>query len=85
MVLEGYTAFCAFDARELQLIEALRTLRLLHYSAWLAQRWSDPAFPQAFPWFGSDRYWEEQILILREQQALLQEAPLQWHGAGAYF
>jgi Ser/Thr protein kinase RdoA (MazF antagonist) len=84
-VLEGYTAFCSFDARELQLVEALRTLRLLHYSAWLAQRWSDPAFPQAFPWFGNDRYWEEQVLILREQQALLQEPPLQWSGGGGYF
>jgi len=55
-VLEGYADFMAFDARELQLIEPLRTLRLLHYSAWIARRWSDPAFPAAFPWFGSERY-----------------------------
>lgn len=85
ILLEGYTAFCNFDVRELQLVESLRTLRLLHYSAWLAQRWSDPAFPIAFPWFGSDRYWEEQVLTLREQQALLLEPPLQWQGGGGQF
>lgn len=75
-VLAGYEDFCEFDLRELHLLEALRTLRLIHYSAWLARRWHDPAFPAAFPWFNSQRYWEEQILTLREQIALLDEPPL---------
>ncbi|MFB9158106.1 serine/threonine protein kinase [Chromobacterium violaceum] len=75
-VLAGYEDFCEFDLRELNLLEALRTLRPLHYSAWLARRWHDPAFPAAFPWFGAPRYWEEQILALREQIALMDEPPL---------
>jgi Ser/Thr protein kinase RdoA (MazF antagonist) len=75
-VLEGYEQFQDFDDRELHLIEALRTLRLIHYSAWLARRWTDPAFPAAFPWFNTQRYWQERILELREQVALMQEAPL---------
>jgi len=77
-VLEGYTQFRDFDPRELHLLEALRTLRMIHYAAWLARRWDDPAFPQAFPWFDSPRYWDEHILSLREQAALLQEPPLVW-------
>ncbi len=75
-VLAGYEDFMDFDPRELHLVEALRTLRLLHYSAWIARRWDDPAFPAAFPWFNTQRYWEERILELREQIALMQEAPL---------
>ncbi len=75
-ILAGYEDFCEFDERELHLIEALRTLRLLHYSAWLAQRWDDPAFKQAFPWFNTQRYWQDRILELREQIALMDEAPL---------
>jgi Ser/Thr protein kinase RdoA (MazF antagonist) len=75
-VLAGYEDFHDFDARELHLIEALRTLRLIHYSAWLAQRWDDPAFKQAFPWFNTQRYWQDRILELREQIALMDEAPL---------
>ena len=75
-VLAGYEDFFEFDTRELHLLEALRTLRLIHYSAWLAQRWDDPAFPAAFPWFDSPRYWEERILELREQIALMEEPPL---------
>ncbi|HEY5800436.1 MAG TPA: serine/threonine protein kinase, partial [Burkholderiaceae bacterium] len=75
-ILAGYEDFCDFEARQLYLIEALRTLRLLHYSAWLASRWDDPAFPPAFPWFGTQRYWQDRILELREQVALMQEAPL---------
>jgi Ser/Thr protein kinase RdoA (MazF antagonist) len=55
-VLAGYEDFCDFDVRELYLLEALRTLRLLHYAAWLARRWHDPAFPQAFPWFAAPRF-----------------------------
>ncbi|MBT8081751.1 MAG: serine/threonine protein kinase [Gammaproteobacteria bacterium] len=77
-LLEGYTAFRLFDARELHLIEALRSLRIMHYAAWLARRRDDPAFRIAFPWFDSHRYWEEHVLALREQVALMQEAPLEW-------
>mgnify|MGYP001824122975 FL=1 len=77
-LLEGYTAFRPFDARELNLIEALRSLRIMHYAAWLARRWDDPAFKSAFPWFDSRRYWDEHILALREQVALMQERPLEW-------
>lgn len=79
-VLTGYTEFCDFDARELHLIEALRTLRLIHYYGWLAKRWNDPAFKIAFPWFNTQRCWEDHILSLREQAALLHEAPLSWFG-----
>ena len=75
-VLSGYEQFMAFDRRELNLLEALRTLRLLHYSAWIARRWDDPAFPAAFPWFNTQRYWQDRILELREQIALMQEEPL---------
>ena len=76
-VLAGYRRFRDFDPAELHLIEALRTLRLLHYSAWLARRWDDPAFPAAFPWFDTPRYWQDRILELREQIALMDEAPLE--------
>jgi Ser/Thr protein kinase RdoA (MazF antagonist) len=75
-VLAGYEDFFEFDSRELYLVEALRTLRLLHYSAWIAQRWDDPAFPAAFPWFNTQRYWQDRILELREQVALMDEPPL---------
>jgi Ser/Thr protein kinase RdoA (MazF antagonist) len=75
-VLKGYEEFFDFDPRELHLVEALRTLRLIHYSAWLGQRWSDPAFPAAFPWFATQRYWQDRILELREQVGLLDEPPL---------
>lgn len=74
-LLRGYAMFHAFNPRETHLVEALRTLRLLHHSAWIASRWSDPAFPAAFPWFGSVRYWQDRILELREQVALMQEPP----------
>ena len=79
-VLAGYTEFSDFDARELHLIEALRTLRLIHYYGWLAKRWDDPAFKRAFPWFNTQRCWEDHILSLREQAALLHEEPLSWFG-----
>ena len=75
-VLVGYEDFCDFNERELHLIEALRTLRLIHYAAWLAHRWDDPAFKQAFPWFNTQRYWQDRILELREQIALMDEPPL---------
>ena len=75
-LIDGYQEFHDFDSRELPLLEGLRSLRLIHYSAWLARRWDDPAFPMSFPWFGSERYWGEQILTLREQLAALDEEPL---------
>ncbi|MGR9114185.1 MAG: serine/threonine protein kinase [Gammaproteobacteria bacterium] len=75
-LLEGYQTFRDFNQNELHLIEALRTLRLIYYSAWLAKRWDDPAFPRAFPWFNDVRYWQDRILELREQIALMQELPV---------
>lgn len=75
-LMDGYNEFHSFDPRELALIEPLRALRLMHYSAWLARRWDDPAFPRSFPWFGSERYWGDQVLALREQLAALGEEPL---------
>jgi Ser/Thr protein kinase RdoA (MazF antagonist) len=68
-ILRGYEQFLAFDRRELALIEPLRGLRMIHYSAWLARRWDDPAFPKAFPWFAEPRYWEEHYRALEEQLA----------------
>ncbi|MCB1889629.1 MAG: serine/threonine protein kinase [Rhodocyclaceae bacterium] len=75
-VLEGYETFASLPTGQLHLIEALRTLRLLHFAAWLARRWSDPAFPAAFPWFEGGRYWQDHILALREQVGLMAESPL---------
>jgi len=75
-LLEGYELFHPFDRRELHLIEALRAIRLLHYHAWIARRWHDPAFPAAFPWFESPRHWEEVIVQLQEQLAALREPVL---------
>ena len=75
-VLKGYEQFMSFDRRELNLLEPLRTLRLIHYSAWIGRRWDDPAFPAAFPWFSTQRFWQDKILELREQIALMQEEPL---------
>jgi Ser/Thr protein kinase RdoA (MazF antagonist) len=68
-LLAGYEQFLPFDRRELALIEPLRALRMIHYSAWLARRWHDPAFPRAFPWFAEPRYWEEHYRALEEQLA----------------
>lgn len=75
-LLEGYDEFAGFDHSELFLIEALRSLRMMHYAAWLARRWQDPAFPLAFPWFNTDRYWEQHVLELREQLSRLHEPVL---------
>ncbi|GEA12399.1 serine/threonine protein kinase [Alteromonas sp. KUL49] len=75
-LVEAYEEFCEFDSKELVLIEPLRAMRMIHYMAWLSRRWSDPAFPRAFPWFAEDKYWEGQILALKEQMAALQEPPL---------
>ncbi|CAN5294405.1 serine/threonine protein kinase [soil metagenome] len=75
-LLDGYESFAEFDRTELHLVEALRTLRLLHHSSWIAERWNDPAFPAAFPWFGTPKYWEARIFELREQIAAMEEPPL---------
>lgn len=75
-VLEGYQAFMDFDWRELRLVEPLRTLRMLHHSAWIARRWSDPTFPINFPWFASPAYWADQCVRLAEQLEAMAEPPL---------
>ncbi len=75
--LKGYEQFLSFNRRELPLIEPLRALRMIHYSAWLARRWNDPAFPKAFPWFAEPRYWEEHHRALEEQLAAVREPPLE--------
>lgn len=75
-LLEGYEEFADFDANELKLIEPLRAWRIIQYMAWLAKRWSDPAFPRSFAWFAEESYWERQVLVLKEQLAALDEEPL---------
>src|SRR5688572_11365999 len=75
-LVSGYEQFREFRRDELVLIEALRTLRLLHYSAWIGRRWDDPAFPAAFPWFGTQRYWQDRILEMREQIPAMEEPSL---------
>ena len=76
-LVAGYREFCDFDSAGIVLIEALRTLRMIHYAGWLARRWEDPAFPANFPFFNTQRYWQDHILSLREQAALLDEPPLE--------
>jgi len=71
-LLEGYDQFASFDRTEIALIEPLRALRMVHYAAWLARRWHDPAFPRAFPWFGEARYWERHVAELEEQGMAMQ-------------
>jgi Ser/Thr protein kinase RdoA (MazF antagonist) len=75
-LMEGYELFGEFDYSELTLVEALRTLRMLHYAAWIAQRWHDPAFPRAFPWFADARFWERHISDLFEQLAAMDDPPI---------
>jgi Ser/Thr protein kinase RdoA (MazF antagonist) len=75
-LLEGYEQFAEFDRTELALLEPLRALRMIHYSAWLARRWQDPAFPRAFPWFAEPRYWENHVIDLAEQLEALGQEPL---------
>jgi Ser/Thr protein kinase RdoA (MazF antagonist) len=75
-LVDGYEQFRDFNRDELVLIEPLRTLRLIHYSAWLARRWDDPTFPVNFPWFGSSDYWQGQVQMLEEQLEAMQEEPL---------
>ncbi|HLU61018.1 MAG TPA: serine/threonine protein kinase [Gammaproteobacteria bacterium] len=79
LFLSGYEQFHAFDPFELLLVESLRTLRMIHHMGWLARRWDDPAFPAAFTWFNTPRYWEEQLDALREQLDAMQEPPLRLH------
>ncbi|MFC3094338.1 serine/threonine protein kinase [Alteromonas sediminis] len=76
VLLEAYEEFQHFDSKEIRLIEPLRAMRMVHHMAWIALRWQDPAFPRAFPWFAQDKYWEGQILALKEQLAALDEPPL---------
>jgi Ser/Thr protein kinase RdoA (MazF antagonist) len=64
--LDGYTELRDFDDDQLRLMEPLRGLRILHYAAWIARRWSDPSFPQVFPNFGSDAYWFEELRQLED-------------------
>ncbi|WP_295857751.1 serine/threonine protein kinase [uncultured Xylophilus sp.] len=75
-LVDGYEEVRRFDRRELALIEPLRTLRLIHYSAWLARRWDDPTFARNFPWFGSSDYWRGQVRMLEEQTEAMAEEPL---------
>jgi hypothetical protein len=84
-LIDGYEQFRSFDRQELALIEPLRTLRLIHYSAWLARRWDDPIFAINFPWFGSSDYWQGQVQMLHEQIEAMQAAAtagLSWASAG---
>ncbi len=76
VLLGGYEEFSSFKSSELALIEPLRAMRMVNYMAWLARRWTDPAFPHNFPWFNTDKYWEQQILHLKEQVSVLREPPL---------
>ena len=69
-LLSGYERFMDFDDRELQLVEPLRTLRIMHQSAWLAKRWADPAFPPNFPWFTSGAYWQQMTQQLEQQTSV---------------
>lgn len=75
-LLEGYQEFYSFEAKQLALIESLRTMRVVNYIAWLCKRWQDPAFPHNFPWFNTEKYWEQQILMLKEQLSALQQPAL---------
>lgn len=77
VLIEAYDEFSDFNTSELALIEPLRAMRMVHYMSWLARRWQDPAFPQAFPWFADEKYWEQQILALKEQLSALQEPSIQ--------
>jgi len=72
-ILQGYCEFHDFNPRERHLIEALRTLRMLHFTGWLAKRWADPAFPVNFPWFNTPVFWQNQLRDLQEQIELLDQ------------
>jgi len=79
-IIEGYNEFSEFPLQQIKYIESLRTLRIMYFSAWLAKRWDDPAFPRAFPWFNTTQYWEQHILDLREQLGELNEPAIQIFG-----
>jgi Ser/Thr protein kinase RdoA (MazF antagonist) len=72
----GYRQFATLPDAQTRLIEPLRASRMLNHAAWIAERWSDPAFPRAFPWFGEPRYWEQHVLDLEEQCAQVDSADL---------
>jgi Ser/Thr protein kinase RdoA (MazF antagonist) len=73
---EGYEMFRQLNGAEIHLIEPLRTLRIIHYAAWLAKRWDDPAFPAAFPWFNTTQYWQDHIVTLEHQCLAMEQPPL---------
>jgi Ser/Thr protein kinase RdoA (MazF antagonist) len=77
-LLDGYHEFRTFNVAEIALIEPLRTLRIIHYAAWIARRWQDPAFIKAFPFFAEPRFWDEHIQSLREQRAMLDKPHLRY-------
>jgi Ser/Thr protein kinase RdoA (MazF antagonist) len=77
-VLDGYSQFRDFDSRELHLLEAMRTLRLIYFTAWVGSRWDDPAFPPAFPWFAVSGWWREHLMALQDQVEAMQAPPLVW-------
>ena len=81
-LLAGYEDFYDFDPRELHLVEALRTLRLIHYAAWIARRWDDPAFPAAFPWFNTQRYWQDRISGIARADRADGRAAVAWVAVG---
>ena len=70
-LLSGYETMHEFDDASLKLVESLRALRMIHFSAWIAKRWEDPSFKRAFGTFGQERYWQEQLGALKEQLALV--------------
>ena len=72
-LLAGYERFAALDRSEARLVEPLRAVRMLNHAAWIAERWADPAFPRAFPWFGEARFWEQHVNDLAEQSAALSD------------
>lgn len=81
LFLEGYEQFRLFDRRTLHLIEPLRAMRIIHYSAWLARRWHDPIFPVTWPHFATPDYWERETSDLEELLRLIHgEAPLDENG-----
>jgi Ser/Thr protein kinase RdoA (MazF antagonist) len=74
-LMSGYERFARIDYHEIRLMEALRASRMLNHAAWITERWADPAFPRAFPWFGEARYWEQHVNDLAEQGAAVEDPP----------
>ena len=73
VMINAYQELRAFDRKSLRLVEPLRALRMIHFSAWIAKRWEDPAFKRIFPGFGSNAYWSEQIGDLQDQLSVIRE------------